>query len=249
VTQIDLGDVEGSIQEMSRMRALGSRAFAIPEAPVRSASGELARSISHPDFDPIWSAAEDLGMAAFAHVGFARERINLGWANNGGEDLTTFNVLNMLVNSQAGPQLLLAAMVYDGVLERHPKLTVVVEEVGIDWLPHLVAAMDLSVGRKPEALIDDEYRPSHLVIGDTYKLPLAPVDYLRRQVRVTPLVAWHPIRAVLDQVPPELLCFSSDYPHVEGAADAVQICERQLAGVSSEMRALFYEGVGSVLQV
>ena len=39
--------------------------------------------LDHPDFEPIWDAAEDLGMAAFAHVGFARERINAGWANNG----------------------------------------------------------------------------------------------------------------------------------------------------------------------
>ena len=76
-------------------------------------------------------------MAAFAHVGFARERINPGWANNGADDLNTFSLLNMLVASQLGPQLLVGALVYDGLLERHPQLTVVVEEVGIDWLPHL----------------------------------------------------------------------------------------------------------------
>ena len=62
----------------------------------------MARSITHPDFEPIWDAAEDLGMAAFAHVGFARERINPGWANNGADDLNTFSLLNMLVASQIG---------------------------------------------------------------------------------------------------------------------------------------------------
>ena len=77
-------------------------------------------------------------MAAFAHVGFARERINPGWANNGRDDVQTFNVLNTVANN-LGPQLLLSAMVFDGVFERHPKLTVVVEEVGVDWLPHLVS--------------------------------------------------------------------------------------------------------------
>jgi len=53
-------------------------------------------------------------MAAFAHVGFARERIHPGWANNGTESLLTYNVLNFLYN-QMGPQLLLAAMIFDGV--------------------------------------------------------------------------------------------------------------------------------------
>jgi predicted TIM-barrel fold metal-dependent hydrolase len=256
VTQIDLGDVEWSIAELTRMRAAGSRAFAIPEAPVRGgrdASGEktLARSITHPDFEPLWDAAEDLGMAAFAHVGFSRERINPGWANNGADHLNTFSLLNMLVASQIGPQLLIGALVFDGVLERHPKLTVVVEEVGIDWLPHLFTAMDLSIGRTREEMHDGEDRPSHLVVGTSYHLPLAPVDYVRRQVRVTPLPATHPIQGVIEHVPPEVLCFSSDYPHVEGSASAVELCERQLtsAGVSDEVRSGFFGGIGELLGV
>jgi uncharacterized protein len=229
----------------------------IPEAPVRTgrrdASGRtpLARSITHPDFEPLWDAAEDLGMAAFAHVGFARERINPGWANNGADSLNTFSLLNMLVASQIGPQLLVGALVYDGVLERHPKLTVVVEEVGIDWLPHLLTAMDLSIGRTRPEMHDDQIRPSHLVVGDSYTLPLAPVDYVRRQVRVTPLPATHPIQGVIEQVPPEVLCFSSDYPHVEGSASAVELCERQLAsaGVDDEVRNAFFGGVAELLGV
>jgi predicted TIM-barrel fold metal-dependent hydrolase len=257
VTQIDLGDVAWSIEEMTRNREAGSRAFVIPEAPVGGRGprtpGErpLARSITHPDFEPIWDAAEDLGMAAFAHVGFARERINPGWANNGADDLTTFSLLNMLVASQIGPQLLVASLVYDGVLERHPNLTVVVEEVGIDWLPHLLTAMELSIGRTGADQHDDQHRPSHLVVGQSYRLPLAPVDYVRRQVRVTPLPATHPISGVIEHIPSEILCFSSDYPHVEGSASAVELCERQLAtaGVGDDVRASFFGGVGELIGV
>jgi predicted TIM-barrel fold metal-dependent hydrolase len=257
VTQIDLGDIDWSLAEMTRMREQGSKAFVIPEAPVgggRRIEGggrTLARSISHPDFDPIWDAAEDLGMAAFAHVGFARERINPGWANNGADNLNTHSLLNMLVASQIGPQLLVGALVYDGVLERHPKLTVVVEEVGIDWLPHLFTAMELSIGRTGTDLHDDEIRPSHLVVGDSYTLPLTPAEYVRRQIRVTPLPATHPLQGVIEHIPPEVLCFSSDYPHVEGSASAVELCERQLAsaGVSDAVRCGFFGGIGELLGV
>jgi len=251
VTQIDLHDIEWSIAEMARMRERGSKAFVLPEAPVatRGEGKTLARSITHPDFEPIWDAAEELGMAAFAHVGFARERINPGWANNGRDDVQTFNVLNTVANN-LGPQLLLAAMVFDGLFERHPKLTVVVEEVGVDWLPHLVSALDAAIGRKPEVLVDDEYRPSNLVVGKTYTLPLTPVEYLRRQVRVTPLPALHPIEPILrSSVPPEILCFSSDYPHVEGASDAVALCERQLAPFDNRTRETFFGGVAELLGV
>jgi predicted TIM-barrel fold metal-dependent hydrolase len=250
VAQIDLNDVPGAIAEMTRMRELGSRGFSVSESPVgigrldSRGGGPLARSITHPDFDPVWSAAEDLGMAAIAHVGFSRERIQFGWANNGASDLTTFSLLNMVVAPQLGPQLLLGALVFDGVLERHPKLTVVVEEVGISWLPHLVGVLDHAVGRAVRGpLADGELRPDYA--GGAYKLPLAPSEYLRRQVTVTPLVANEPLRPVLDQVPAEMLCFSSDYPHVEGTSSAVAICERQLAGCATAVREAFYGGVAA----
>jgi uncharacterized protein len=250
VTQIDLNDVPGSIAEMTRMRALGSRGFAIGEAPVGigrpgpDGRDALGRSITHPDFEPLWSAAEDLGMAAIAHVGFSRERIQFGWANNGARDLTTYSLLSMVIAPQLGPQLLLGALVFDGVLERHPKLTVVVEEVGISWLPHLLGVLDHAVGRGVrEELVDGEFRPDFA--GPAYKLPLAPSEYLRRQVTVTPLVVNEPLGPVLDRVPAEMLCFSSDYPHVEGTASAVAICERQLARFEPRVRETFFGGVAA----
>jgi predicted TIM-barrel fold metal-dependent hydrolase len=229
------------------MRKLGSRGFAIGEAPVgigrRGAGGdELARSITHPDFEPLWSAAEDLGMAAIAHVGFGRERIQFGWANNGATDLTTYSLLSMVIAPQLAPQLLLGALVFDGVLERHPKLTVVVEEVGISWLPHLVAVLDRAVGHgNSEQLADGEFRPDFA--GSAYRLSLKPSEYLQRQVTVTPLVVSEPLRPTFDLVAPEMLCFSSDYPHVEGTAIAVDICERQLADCAPEARDAFYGSV------
>ena len=94
-------------------------------------------------------------------------------------------------------------------------------------------------------------RPSHLTMGDTYDLPLSPIDYVRRQVRVTPLPASNDLGRVIPHVPPEVLCFSSDYPHVEGSASAVELCERQLAsaGVSDDVKASFFGGVGELLGV
>lgn len=245
VAQIDFNDVPGAVAEMTRMRTLGSRAFAISESPVgvgrsgRGGRAQLARSITHPDFEPIWSAAEDLGMAAIAHVGFSRERIQFGWANNGSADLSTYSLLSMTLAPQLAPQLLLGALVFDGVLERHPKLAVVIEEVGISWLPHLVAVLDHAVGRaNHDELADGAFRPDFA--GPAYRLPLAPSEYLRRQVSVTPLVVNEPLKPVLDRVAPELLCFSSDYPHVEGTSSAVAICERQLAGYAPAVRDTFY---------
>jgi len=249
VAQIDIHDVPWSIAEMRRSRDLGSQAFAIPESPVKGRGSALPRSITHPDFEPIWSIAEELGMAAFAHVGFAREGINPGWANNGADSVRTFSLLQSIAASHTGTQLMLAAMIFDGLFERHPKLVVVTEEVGIDWLPHLVSSLDFTIGRAPAVLDDGHFRPSNLTMGETYTLPLAPVEYLQRQVRVSPLPNAQPILPVLDQVPPELLCFSSDYPHVEGSEDAVAVFERQLVGQPERIRREFFGGVGELMGV
>ena len=189
-------------------------------------------------------------MAAFFHVGFGRERINPGWANNGAEDMKTFSLLSMIAGGQTAPQLLIAALVYDGLLERHPKLNVVIEEVGIDWLPYVLSAMEASIGHTTLPR-DDEFRPSHLSFGDTYSLPLTPTEYVQRQVRVTPLPASNPIGRVITNVPPEVLCFSSDYPHVEGSASAVDLCQRQLDEIDADdaLRTAFFSDVGDLLGV
>jgi uncharacterized protein len=261
VTQIQLGDVDWSIAEMTRMRALGSRAFVIPESPVTAAGG---KSITHPDFEPLWSAAEDLGMAAFGHFGFHRESINPGWAHNG-RGPGTYGLLSHLMHFQTAPQLLLAALVYDGVLERHPNLVVVMEEVGIDWLPYLVSWLDRSVGRPSavDQLIQSGAVPDgdaarrqgeqamsgSTMAGDYYEWPLAPSEYLSRQVRVTPLPSVQTIHPVLDLIPPELLCFSSDYPHIEGVLNAFELCDVQLQGEPEHVREGFFGGIGDLLGV
>ena len=246
VTQIDLADLDGSIAELTRMRELGSRAFALPESPVGGSrrGGALAKSITHPDFDRLWATAEDLGMAAFAHVGFGRERINFGWANNGSDNLYTYAFLGSVVAPQLAPQLLLSALVLDGVFEKFPRLTVVVEEVGISWLPHLLAVLDHGVGQSAVAPEDGEYRPDFA--GTAYKLPLKPSEYLRRQVRVTPLVINEPLLPTMEFAP-DMLCFSSDYPHVEGTGHAVAVCDQQLRNVPAAARDAFYGGIGEMI--
>ena len=64
-----------SIAELTRMRGRGSRAFLIDTLP---APGYPPM---HERFEPLWSAAEDLGMVAFAHAGHNPASIDPAWAN------------------------------------------------------------------------------------------------------------------------------------------------------------------------
>ncbi len=235
ITLVDLADVDWAVAEITRMRAVGSRAFQIRAEPVSE-----SKSLAHPDLDPLWAAAADLGMAAVFHIAGGRAELKRGWFFNGG-DPSHFAILH-LVNSPVVPQIALAALLIEGVFERHPDLVLFVQELGITWLPHFLSTID--------SLAGGPYGELFGMAPSDYRLPLKPSEYMRRQVRVTPLVSADPLRPTLDLVPEEMLVFSSDFPHQEGREDAVALCEAQMEDRTPEARATFFGGsVADLLDV
>lgn len=228
VTQTDFSDVDAAIEEMTRMREAGSRAFSLgtlPPAP--------DKSVSHPDFEPVWSAAEDLGMVLYLHIGGNRERINSGWAGNGGNH-RTFRVLNGSFGNQ-GPRLALGAMVLDGVFERHPRLGVVIAEYGFDWVEAFGVSMD--------HWVDGTRSRGKTFEKPWYEWSLKPSEFLRRQVRVTPLPEIDPVDPTFfDSEMSEMAAFSSDFPHPEGRLDAFEYTRKRLDGVAPDALERYFGG-------
>ena len=97
VTALDLSDMSAAIAELTRMRQRGSRAFLLNGTPVDGIPA------MHPHFDPLWSAATDLGMVAMLHVGFTPPRFDPGYANTGG-DMYAFRQISLSQGHQA-PQV------------------------------------------------------------------------------------------------------------------------------------------------
>ncbi|NRA00974.1 MAG: amidohydrolase family protein [Myxococcales bacterium] len=219
-TFLDLLDVDWALAELTRMRAAGSRAFTIRPGPVND-----ERSLTHPDLEGVWSAAEDLGMACIFHTGPAGPaQLDAGWLANGGRP-GTFSLLHRVQGPTA--KLALAALIFDGVFERHPKLHVWVEELGVSWLPEFLEKIDALAkgrGRVP------------------YELPLLPSEYITRQVRVAALSTTDDIAPLLDRIPTQILTYSSDYPHPEGGKQPFATFEAQLQGASPEQREQFFGG-------
>src|SRR5262245_51936407 len=165
VTALETTDLAVAVAELERMRALGSRIFLVPAYPVGG------RSPAHPDWDRVWSAAVALGMTPMLHTGFERMRFDPGWANQGAD--TT--LLRQICSSHrhVAPMTLLYAMIYSGVFERHPCLTLLLAEVGTGWLPFVFREID-----------DRSSSLSEIFLGP-YRLPLKPSEYLARNVRAT----------------------------------------------------------------
>jgi uncharacterized protein len=134
----------------------------------------------------------------------------------------------------------LMAMVFDGVFERHPGLRVLLAECGHSWLPTFLFDIDAKTTR-----VAMDGTPQR----NFYDLPLKPSEYIQRQVRVATLpgfiragVESLTVQETLERLPdPDILVFSSDYPHVEGKAEAVPFFE-QLLPPEVAIRERFFGG-------
>jgi hypothetical protein len=97
-------------------------------------------------------------------------------------------------------------MVVVGVFECHPTLRLRVIEAGARWLGPLTQALDMwSLNTQT-----DQWKE---------RLPLAPSEYIRRNVRIAGF-PWEPIDTYIEHHGlVERYCYTSDFPHVEGGTD------------------------------
>ncbi len=211
VTALEYSDLAWVVDELTRMRAQGSRIFLVPAYPVNGMPP------SHPDWDRIWAAAVDLGMMPMLHTGFERMHFDPGWANLGGD--TT--LLRMVCSSHrhVAPTTLINSMVYSGVFERFPTLTLLLAEVGTGWLPFLLRE------------IDDRVSPTAELFLGKSNLKSKPSEYLARNVKATPLSGGNdsPLVKIMEDLPEEMIVFSSDFPHFEGFTDPIGHYRKLLA--------------------
>lgn len=212
-------DLDWAIGELRRMRERGSRTFLFKSEPTGTTPP------NHPDYDRFWSAVTDLGMVPIVHVGLSPGIYHPAWANT--DDPALVRVISVLQPAQQA-HVFLSAMVLGGVFERHPDLTVVFAEHGIDWI--VAATLRLDGIAAPGV--------SPLLIGE-YRLPLTPGEYVRRNVRVTPLPVAHELPLTTLEFLPTVPVFSSDYPHFEGSGDPMRHYEKELAAVPDDVRASF----------
>ena len=200
VAVVDFSDLERAAGALERARARGHRAFFL-----YTVNGRPPRAVppGHPAWDPVWTAATRLGMLAVIHVGNTAADFggwaDIGWDLPGGGGVSA---LTRLANTQRihVAQNLLVSMLYGGVFERHPDLTVVLEEMKVGWVPSFVDACTR------------QSLPS-MGLGD-WPYAMSGGDMLRRNVKFTPLPGFGDVEA-LDVVArlPQMCLFSSDYPH------------------------------------
>jgi predicted TIM-barrel fold metal-dependent hydrolase len=189
-------------------------------------------SPSHIGFEPLWALAEEAGVPIVFHVG-GEEKMAPGYFNNGlpkvkdfhGGD-ENFTGLSFMSIPLAVWQTM-AAIIFDGIPDRHPRLRFGAIELGAAWLPSWLAFMDSAwtAFRKGEQRLQN--------------LSDKPSEIAKRQFRVTPY-CHEPTGWIIDNTSEDMILFSSDFPHVEGGRNPLKRFAENMPNVSVTAQRKFY---------
>ena len=126
---ISLLNVEEGIKELNRCAELGLRGGVIMASPPDGLS------YSNPMYEPFWAAAADLKMPISLHIltGHADESKAEGIFKE--HHVRVVGIIHEIQRS-------FAQIMFSGVLERHPGLTIVSAENDIGWVPHFLYRAD-----------------------------------------------------------------------------------------------------------
>lgn len=187
------------------------------------------RSFTHSDFDDVWALFDTTGTPFVSHVavnGHYRA-VSASFRNNGktalelGGDAPAGELGLMTIGNSA--QIFLAAMIFDGVFERHPGLRGISMEHAAFWLPSWLESI--------------KYTTSLFRRKREFKE--TPVDVARERLKISPF-AGEPVGWIIDNVGSDMLVFASDYPHPEGTSDPIRKFEAEMTGCDEATMDKFY---------
>jgi aminocarboxymuconate-semialdehyde decarboxylase len=191
--------------------------FDLDGVMISTAAG--GRELSHPDLDPVWAAAEDVGAAVFIHP----------WGCSFGDRLDQWYLIN-LVGQLTETAVALSHLIFGGVLDRHPGLRVCAAHGG-GHLPSTIGRSDHGWTARPDAH-SCAHRPS---------------TYLSKMWFDTVVHDPAALRSLIDRVGADRVVLGSDYPFDMGYDDPVAALDATPALTAAERVAIVSTNVKAFL--
>jgi uncharacterized protein len=221
---LSLTDPSAAAAELARAVAEGAKgAYVAPFAPG-------GKPLGHPDHDPVFAAAQDLGVPFAIHPTF--EPV---WVHGQRFDAEHARQLRLLssVTAADGVRQQFTTLFDYGVFDRFPTLEVIVLESGGGWLGYWLDRID--------AVYGDTF------IGERVPLRHKPSDYVRERVWVSCDPDERSIPPLAERYGDRFL-WASDFPHADHTPDYIPALAGMAAGfpearrrafLGDEVRALF----------
>jgi predicted TIM-barrel fold metal-dependent hydrolase len=190
IAMINLDDVRDGVSELERSAKLGLAGAMISELPLDD------RRYDQAEYEPFWATAEALAMPLSLHTATRRQ------GKIRGSGPKTLRDASSRATKAFGPATSLCDLIFSGVFERYPRLTVAVVEFELSWAPHLLDSMDYTYRERHEEAI---YR---------FKDGMRPSDFFHRNVVLSFQEDALGIR-LRDVIGADNMMWGSDYPHSE----------------------------------
>jgi predicted TIM-barrel fold metal-dependent hydrolase len=216
IALISLEDLDAGVKELERCAKLGLKGAQIWGGP------PAERPFWTEEYDPLWSVAQEARLPLSLHLGTGK---GSGVADKSKAVKTTkrppFMTRNY-VNAIQEVQRSFTDIIFGGVLERFPRLTLISAENDSGWFPHYLYRLDHAYDKFNE--MSDE------------PLPMKPSFYVHRQVMVT--FQDDPIGPLVSTIFGENnFMWASDFPHSNCTwPNSRRIIDGQFAGVPEQLR-------------
>jgi predicted TIM-barrel fold metal-dependent hydrolase len=218
IAMINLDDVQDGIRELERAARLGLGGAMITEYPLEH------RRYDQPEYEPFWAAAQALGMPLSLHTATRRQ----GKIRGAGDK--TLRDASSRATKAFYPALSMCDMIFSGVFERYPRLTLAIVEFELAWAPHVLTSMDYT------------YRERHGEAIYRFKGDMRPSDFFHRNVVLSFQEDAIGIR-LRDAIGVDNMMWGSDYPHSESTFPrSREILKAILAGVPGDEQAKIVGG-------
>jgi uncharacterized protein len=208
---------EGATEELLRLAAKGG------VRQVNLMIAQIKPKLDDPGWEPLWRALEESRIVLSWHITVF---LPVPGSRAAGKAASVFENTKGFLNNFLEPFVDLFAW---GILERHPKLKMVMAEAGTGWLPWLVQELDYRHWRLWEA--KDFWADK----GGS-ALETKPSELFKRQIWAT----FQEDYAAMSLIPffgDGHLLWASDYPHPDSVwPNSRAAIERQMSDLSPEMR-------------
>jgi predicted TIM-barrel fold metal-dependent hydrolase len=188
-------DLDAAVHEVKRSRDLGLRGVITNADPQNQGLPDLGERY----WDPLWEACCDAELPVNFHIGASETQHtwfgSSPWPSMGpDEKLAIGSSMIYLSNARV-----LSNLIFSGVLERFPTLTIVSVESGIGWIPFILDALD--------------YQLKETAPGATEYLSMLPSEYFRRQMYGCFWFEQRDLPHIIETVGADRVMFETDFPH------------------------------------
>ena len=161
--------------------------------------GEYQKPLGHPDYDPVFAAAEDNDLTMVYHAVDDMMPARQAPVLNDAESFLTMHTLAFPWTAM----LTLTSLIVEGVPEKFPDLNFVILEAGVGWIPYMMGRLNREVSwRKSDAPLLERSPESY--IRDQFWFGTQPVEELEDSTH---------LHETMRAIGAENLLFTSDYPH------------------------------------